>query len=144
MQDYRAARDAYERVLKVEPNAFEALNNLANLYAQRLGELDRANELAEKARRLDPYSPFCADTLGWIVYKRGDYARALALIEESSKRLPNDPEVQYHLGMAHYMMGEEQPARVALEQASRGSRDFPGKAELAACLALLEFDLNKA
>src|SRR3974390_829280 len=73
MQDFPAARDAYERVLKVDVNAFEALNNLANLYCQRLGEPNRAYELAEKARRLRPSNPFADDTLGWIVYKRKDY-----------------------------------------------------------------------
>jgi tetratricopeptide (TPR) repeat protein len=144
LRDFPAARDAYERVLKVDPQAFEALNNLANLCAERFGQLDRAYDLANKAKRLQPNSPFAADTLGWIVYKRGDYPRALALIDESVRRLANDPGVQYHLGMTHYMLGEEQPARLALERASRSNKEFQGKDEAATCLALLQFDSKTA
>ena len=36
------------------------------------------------------------------------------------------PEIQFHVGMAHYMLGEEEPARLALQKAADASADFPG------------------
>jgi hypothetical protein len=37
------------------------------------------------------------DALGWILYNRGVYQRAVALLKESASKLPEAPEVQYHL-----------------------------------------------
>ena len=50
----------------------------------------------------------------------------------SSKKAPpkwRNPEVQFHLGMTRYMMGEEGPAREALQKAANSDRDFPQKSE---------------
>ena len=144
LHDYAAASTAYERALDVNPDHFEALNNLANLCAERMGKLDRALELAEKAARLQPNNSYGADTLGWIIHRRGEYPRALSLIQESAAKLPNEPEIQYHLGMAHYMMAEEEPARLALEQAVHSNKDFPGKSAAGAALATLAIDPSTA
>src|SRR5262249_23803488 len=38
-----------------------------------------------------------------------------------------EPEIQYHVGMAHYMLGQEEAARTALQRAADSSRDFRGK-----------------
>ena len=48
-----------------------ALNNLAVLYSDDLGQLDKAYDLAKKAREVAPNDPHIADTLGWILYKEG-------------------------------------------------------------------------
>jgi hypothetical protein len=59
-------------------------------------------------------SPFVSSTLGWILYKRGVYQRALALLREGAVRLPDNPELQYHLGMAAARTGDRDVARRAL------------------------------
>lgn len=137
LKDYPAARQAYEKVLVINPNQGVALNNLAYLLAERFGEIDRAVDLAERARRNLPYDPSPADTLGWVLYRKGDYTRALALLQESAARLRDRPEIQYHLGMAYYMLAEEEPARAALQAAVDMEGDFPGKELAREKLALL-------
>lgn len=144
LTNYPAARDTYRRLLAVNPRFSPALNNLAYLYSEHLGQLDEAQRLAEEARRLLPKDPSLADTLGWIYFRKGDYLRALGLLQESAERLPLEPEVQLHLGMTHYMLGEEQPARVALEFAIQSPRDFPGKDEGRRCLNWLALDVRTA
>ena len=52
MQDYPKARDAYEKLLSINPDFVVALNNLACLYTEQLNNLDKAYELARKARDL--------------------------------------------------------------------------------------------
>jgi tetratricopeptide (TPR) repeat protein len=138
-----AAREAYEKVLKTNPSFGPALNNLAYLYAERFGKLDQAYILAEQARKAEPSSPTTADTLGWIVYRRGDYPRALALLQESATKLPNEPDIQFHLGMTHYMLGEEDAARIALEDAARSPKDFSGREEARSRLAVIALDPTK-
>src|SRR5690606_12760735 len=78
--NYPAARDAYERLLEANPRSGIALNNLAYLYSERLQELDRAFPLAQRAREVMPGDASVADTLGWIVYQRGDYPWAATLL----------------------------------------------------------------
>jgi tetratricopeptide (TPR) repeat protein len=137
-QDFTKARDAYEKLLAINPNFASAANNLAYLYAERLNDLDKAYDLARKARELQGDNPAVNDTLGWVLYKRGDYQQALPILQESAQKLPDNPEIQFHLGMTAYMMGETDLARVALKKAANAAKDFPGKGESKRRLALLE------
>jgi tetratricopeptide (TPR) repeat protein len=113
----------------VDSDSIPALNNLAYLYAEHFNQLDKAYELAQKARDLEPNNELVADTLGWILYKRKDYQQAVTLLHESAAKLPDNAEAQYHLGMAASMMGQRDVALAALEKAAGTKEDFPGKAE---------------
>ena len=136
--DFAKARDAYEKVLSINPNSIAALNNLANLYADRLNDLDKAYQLARKARELYQGDPAVADTFGWVLSKRGEYQQALPILQESAAKLPDSPEVQFHLGMTAYMMGQTELARVALQKAASAANNFPGKEESKRRLTLLQ------
>lgn len=131
------ARESYEKLLAIKPDFVPGLNNSAVFYTERMPDLEKAHELARKARTLDPNNPAVADTLGWLLYKRGDYQQALALLVESAGKLPENPEIQFHLGMANYMMGQTEAARAALQVAMKSTAEFPGKEEAARRLALL-------
>jgi tetratricopeptide (TPR) repeat protein len=144
LTNYPAARDGYEKVLEIDPNFSPALNNLAYLYSARLGQLDKAFSLAQKARQLLPDDPSTADTLGWILYQRGDYSGAVSLLERSVAKLGAQPEIQLHLAMTRYMLGQEDAARDGLAQAVKSPRDFPGKADASRRLAILAVDSRTA
>jgi tetratricopeptide (TPR) repeat protein len=144
LKRFDAARDAYEKVLTIAPNFPLALNNLAVLYSERLGQFDKAYELATKAREAVPNEPHIGDTLGWILFKKGEYGNALRLLQDSADKLPDSPEIQFHVGMAHYMMGEEGPARIALQKAADAAKDFPEKDEARRRLALLAIPVGAA
>lgn len=139
-KDYTAALDTYEKLLAVNSTYGPALNNAAYLYAEQRKDLDKACELAQKARDVQPDDPATADTLGWILLQRGEYTRALSLLQESADKLPGEPEVLYHLGMAHYLRLEEGPARAAFQAALATQKDFPSKAKAGQRLALLALD----
>ena len=142
--EFDQARDAYEKLLAFAPNDALGLNNLAFLYSDRYGNIDKAAELAERARKASPNNPNVADTLGWILYKQGQYSRALGLLQESVAKQPNAPDIQMHLGMTYYMMEEEDLARLHLQQAVSALGDFTGKEEARQSLALLTIDPSKA
>jgi Flp pilus assembly protein TadD len=65
-------------------------------------------------------------------------------LQESAAKQPGEPEVQFHLGIALYMLGDEGAARVALQKAVDANEVFPGKDEARAWLALLGIDVGKA
>jgi tetratricopeptide (TPR) repeat protein len=131
------ARDIYEKLLAKNPDLIAGLNNLAYLYVEELNQPEKAYPLARKAHEIQPADPSVADTLGWVLYKRGDYQQAQALFEESAAKQTQSPDVHYHLGMASYMMGQNEKAEAAFHQALKGPADFAGKQEALRCLALL-------
>ena len=82
--------------------------------------------------------PRVSDTLGWILYKRGVYQRALSLLKESASKLPDQPVIQHHLGMASLKAGDKEGARVALTAAVNSPTSFPGKDEARKALSDLQ------
>src|SRR5215469_11224328 len=143
LKHFDAARDAYEKVLTIAPNVPVALNNLAVLYSEHFGQLDKAYDLAKRSKEA-ANDPHIADTLAWILFKRGDYNGALPLLQEGAAKLPNLPESQFHLGMTYYMLGEEEPARVALQKAVDAPADFPAKDEARRRLSMLAIPAGTA
>ncbi|MBL9200515.1 MAG: tetratricopeptide repeat protein, partial [Opitutaceae bacterium] len=135
---HERGRELYEKILATSPNLVPVLNNLANLHAEQLGQLDRALELGRKARAAAPADPAVADTLGWIHFRRKEYTEAAALLEEAAKGLAGNPEVQFHLAMLRRTQGQNDAALAALRAAADAKVDFPGKEEAKRALAELE------
>jgi tetratricopeptide (TPR) repeat protein len=142
--DNQGAADAYEKVLKIDPKYSPALNNLAYIYTEEIPNLDRAYDLAQQAREMLPFDPSTADTYGWVCFKRGAYQPALDALKSAAAKMPNQSEVQFHLGMVCYMTGDESNARTALQQAWQSGKDFPNRAECGLCLTILNIDPSKA
>jgi tetratricopeptide (TPR) repeat protein len=148
--DFVKASAAYEKLLAApgEPDPM-ILNNQAYLFLARLNKPDEALALAQRARGLRPGTDLAAepaqkteaaavaDTLGWALFRKGEYHEALALAREAAGFFGNNPEIQFHLGMAAYMMDQKDEAKAALKLAAEGAADFPGKEEARAKLALL-------
>jgi tetratricopeptide (TPR) repeat protein len=89
-----------------------------------------------------PQDTNAADTLGWILSRQHQYPQALTLLQENAEKRPTDALLQFHLGMTLYMMGEEGPARLALQRAIKIDNDFPGSDEARRGLAILDVDVN--
>lgn len=143
-KNFTAARDAYLKVLAIMPQFTPALNNLAYLYAEHLGEIDKALELAQQARTARPDQPHITDTLGWIHYRKRDFTRAAVLLAEAATQLPDQPEIQYHHGMAQYTLGNEAAATAALHTALTAPAGSAFEAGARAALAILEIDPETA
>jgi tetratricopeptide (TPR) repeat protein len=133
--DVAEARGTYERLLAMNPRFIPAANNLAWIYSEYGGDKDKALQLARTAKEGAPDDPRISDTLGWILYKRGIYQQALALLKESAAKLPGNPQVQYHLGMAYLQVGDKDNARKALAAAANSPASFQGKDEARKTLA---------
>jgi tetratricopeptide (TPR) repeat protein len=133
----RQAQEAFKKALEANPRFAPAANNLAWLYSEHGGDAEEALRLAQLAKEVAPDDPLVSDTLGWVLYKRGIYQRALGLLRESAARLPGSAEVHYHLGMTHYKLGDRTAARQALSRALELSAGFRGAEEARKVLAEL-------
>jgi len=143
-KNYRAAADSYEKLLAINPQYTPALNNLAWLYAYNLGDLNKAYDLAQHARQLLPADPSTADTLGWVLFRKGQYFSALKLFQESANHLSNNPEVQFHVGLAHYMLADEDASRGAFQRALDLNKEFTERNQCEDCLDILNIDPKTA
>ncbi len=115
--DLGKAQEAYEQILETDDSFVPAANNLAYIYAENAGDLDKALKIIQRAREKASDDPHVADTLGWVLYRKGNYDWALAALQESAAKLPQSGEVQYHLGMTYAKLGEKEKAREALNKA---------------------------
>jgi tetratricopeptide (TPR) repeat protein len=115
------AIDAYEAAVKNDPNLGEAKNNLAYLFADAGENLDRALDLAQEAKALLPDNPNAADTLGWVLYKRGVPSAAITYLKEAETETePGSPSlgvVRHHLAQAYKADGQKDMARQTWEKA---------------------------
>ena len=71
-------------------------------------------------------NPYFLDTLGWVYFRAGNFQQALSYLEQSVAKVPNAPQMQFHLGMTYRALGQTGKAREALEQALVEGAEYPG------------------
>jgi tetratricopeptide (TPR) repeat protein len=129
------AMQMYDAALRKNPRADVAANNLAMLlmtYKKDRPSLDRAKELTQ--RFANSTNASFLDTYGWMLYKRGESAAAVAALQTVVSKAPDAPASLYHLGMAQASAGLPDAARDSLSRSLNSGKNFPGmdeaKAEL--------------
>lgn len=150
-RDKAGAARSYEKLLALAPENVVVLNNLANIYSGMPDQLNRAADLAKRARDLSPAgSPLVeatSDTLGWIAYRQGDYEGALTHLQRAAQAFPGNAEVQVHFGLASYMAGNENAASNVLSRALKLQTNAPNHEDARAALqvlAMTDASLNAA
>jgi tetratricopeptide (TPR) repeat protein len=131
------AANAYEEVLKIDPNNARALNNLAYLKADLGVDLDRALTMAQHAVETMPGQPGCLDTLAMVYNKRGLADEAIRIFQGLVKNDPENPSFHLHLAMAFYTARQRNQARAELQLAMNHNLpadEQPKSQELAAQL----------
>ena len=111
------ARDIYEKVLKLDPENLQALNNLAYVLADTGGNLDRALSLAQRAKQRMPQNFTVSDTLGWIYIKKNLNDSALGLFRDLVAKAPGKSTYRYHYAIALLQNGDKLAAKKELEAA---------------------------
>jgi tetratricopeptide (TPR) repeat protein len=124
---YEAAIKLYDPGLTSDPSLASAKNNLAYIYAESGVELDDALDYAQDAKAALPDSPVIADTLGWVLYKRGIPSAAISYLKEAEASAGDDlvlvGTVRHHLAQAYEADGAVDEAKDALRRALAGVDD---------------------
>lgn len=117
-QDYEGAIEIYEKLYAANTSSAVLANNLASLlstYRDDEASFERAVTVSRRLRNVEV--PAFQDTYGWIAYRQGDYEEALRNLEPAAAGLPNDPLVQFHLGMTYSALGQKDVAISVLRRA---------------------------
>lgn len=141
--DFTGSRATYEGIIAKHADNVIAANNLAALLADYHHEdPESINHAFSLAHRFENSSnPYFVDTLGWVQFRRGDLSQARVHLERAVAMLPDNPQLQYHLGMVLSRLGEHAAAVQALEKAVIDGADYPGIEQ--ARTALLEAQRQK-
>jgi tetratricopeptide (TPR) repeat protein len=133
------AVDSYRQAVSINKSFSPALNNLAVLLAENPKQLDEALEFANRARAASPTNAYIGDTLGWILYKTRDFNGARRVLTESALNSQN-AEIDYHLAMTEYALGDEGNARRHFGQALQGGLPANVRPDAESRLAILNIN----
>jgi tetratricopeptide (TPR) repeat protein len=125
----------YEGLLQRFPQSEAAANNLAMMlvtYKTDPASLDRAKKLS--AQFAESANPSYLDTYGWVLYRRGETAASVPVLERVVAKVPNEPLARFHLGMAQSRSGSSVEARDNLARAVNSGAKFSGLEEAKATL----------
>jgi len=111
------AAAAYQKVLTISPQNSLALNNLAYVYVEGGGSVDRALEMSQRAVASNPRSAPIWDTFGWVLLRSGRPKNAIDALQKSIQIAPNNAISQYHLGCALFVGKQRAEAHKALNLA---------------------------
>ena len=137
------AMKEYDTIIQRNPQSDVAANNFAMLlvtYGKDAASLDRAKSLA--SRFADSANPSYLDTYGWVLFKHGDAAASVPVLQRVASAAPNQAVVLYHLGMAQSQSGHTAQALDNLTRAINSGTKFSGLDEARATLDKLNSSGN--
>lgn len=119
--DHQAAINAYERLIEMNPGDTWALNNLAVIYSQELGDWERAEDYLRRAYEKEPATAVHLRNLARAEINLGRYDEAEAHIAEAAEKFPTDDGVIL-LGV---QLAASRQDYEQLEAAAQGYADLP-------------------
>ncbi|TPE48428.1 tetratricopeptide repeat protein [Amaricoccus solimangrovi] len=113
-----AAIALYERLHARDPAAAVIANNLASLLSTARADDESLARAEAIARDLaDTAVPAFQDTYGWILFRRGDAAGALARLAPAAEADPGDARTWFHRAEAEHALGRAEAARASYARA---------------------------
>lgn len=121
--DRDAAVGAMQELIALSPDHADALNFVGYSFAERGVRLDEAEKLVGRALELKPGNGYFMDSLAWVYFQKGDYGRAVGLLEKADGASAGDPTILEHLGDAYRRAGRPADAEKAWRRALRALRE---------------------
>lgn len=121
---YEEAKASYLKALQLDPQAFLAHLDLADLYASALRDPRAAEQEYRRALALRPGHTPARLGLALALLSSGKPQAALAELQAVAKAAPNDPTAWHLIGRVHAGQGQFAEAADALSEALRVRPDF--------------------
>lgn len=106
----RAEAD-FLKALELEPEQPFVMNYLAYSWVEKKQNLDQAKDMLVRAVELRPQDGYIVDSLGWVLFRMGEYQNAVKYLERAVELRPQDSVINDHLGDAYWRVGREKEAR---------------------------------
>lgn len=112
-----------KKVVDIDPNHSQGLNYLAFTWVEMNTNLDEAEKMARRAVELDPQDGYILDTLGWVLFKKGNKSESLKMLEAAQKFQPAVGIIAEHLGDVYRDLSMTDKARKMYEKAKALEND---------------------
>jgi tetratricopeptide (TPR) repeat protein len=133
MGEHAKSEEQLQLILQADPNDATANNDLGYYWADQGKSLEEAERLIRRALELDRLQKKTAatmmeeedadnaaflDSLGWVLFRRGQPAAARALLEKAASltRDEEDPVIWDHLGDVYFRLADKTRARSAWQK----------------------------
>jgi tetratricopeptide (TPR) repeat protein len=117
LADFTAQIADTDKTASLEPNESESWNNACWIRAQANQDLDKATEDCNKAIALDPRNAGAVDSLGFVLYRQGRFADAIARYNAALAIDPRMPSSLYMRGVLETQTGNAQAGAADIEAA---------------------------
>ena len=107
---FEMSDSSYEMAIRQKPGNALLLNNFAYSLSDRGIRLNKAREMSEQSLKLEPKNSSYLDTMGWILYKLGNYKEAESFLLQALKIRPSSPVLLEHLGDIYLKLGDREKA----------------------------------
>ena len=104
------AETAFRRAISLSPFDANTLNYLGYWMVERDLNLDEAKTFILQAVEQQPNNGAFIDSLGWVYFKKGQYNKAVELLERAAKLLAAEPVIADHLGDVYLKLGRNREA----------------------------------
>lgn len=104
----------YRRIVDLQPNNVQALNNLALALAEQPSHETEALQFLDRAIEITGDQPNLLDSKGSVLLALGRVREAIALFSAAVSAANPDPRFYFHLALGHYRAGDLVRAREAL------------------------------
>ncbi|MCL5777595.1 tetratricopeptide repeat protein [Limibaculum sp. FT325] len=111
------AEPDFLRALELEPDQPLVLNYLGYSWIEMGRNFAEARAMIEKAVEQRPEDGYIVDSLGWVLYRLGEYQGAVEQLERAVEINPVDPVINDHYGDALWMIGRRTEARFQWKRA---------------------------
>jgi len=111
------AEPDFLHALTLQPDHPMVLNYLGYSWIDQGLHLERALKMIRKAVELRPRDGYIVDSLGWGLYRTGDFKAAVKSMERATMLRPADPLINDHLGDALWRVGRLREARFQWQRA---------------------------
>ncbi len=91
--------------LKLKPDEPLILNYLGYSWVDQGVNLEKALAMIERAVEQRPKDGYIIDSLGWVLFRLGQFEEATAWLEKAAELHPEDPTINDHLGDAYWRIG---------------------------------------
>ncbi len=122
--DFSLMEKQLRRLIELKPDDANAYNALGYSFADRNVKLDEAETLLREALRLNPNSGAILDSLGWVLFRKGQYNESIELLRAAFARQP-DAEVAAHLGEAMWAIDQREIATRIWRAAAKEFAEHP-------------------
>jgi Flp pilus assembly protein TadD len=110
-KQWARAESDFLKALELEPEQPLVLNYLGYSWVEMGANLTEAQAMIEKAVEQRPEDGYIVDSLGWVLYRLGNFEGAVEHLERAVELKSVDPVINDHFGDALWMVGRQTEAR---------------------------------